>query len=101
MFNTCEFHFENNPEGIFYAGQLLKGTVTLQVMNPKKVRNMYIRVKGEASTCWEDDFWENSDNEIYLAEKKYLMDKSAGNFFIHFIIIWIWIWMNRNEWHLR
>ena len=83
MINTCEFHFENNPRRIVYAGELLSGTVKLQVMNPKKVRNMYVCVKGVASTHWEDEF----DMKMYLGQRKYLIDKTAGIFF-HLIVIW-------------
>lgn len=40
MVVTCEVQFENNPSGIFYAGQVINGKVTLTADKIKQVKGM-------------------------------------------------------------
>lgn len=38
MVVTCDIQFENNPQGIFYAGQVLTGKITLTADKIKQVK---------------------------------------------------------------
>lgn len=38
----CEVKFENNPNGIYFAGQTINGQVVLTLQQSKKVRGLAI-----------------------------------------------------------
>lgn len=46
MSESCEIVFENNPEKVFYGGQLLRGRVKLTLAEP-------VTVKGNKKICCE------------------------------------------------
>ncbi|XP_052867851.1 arrestin domain-containing protein 17-like [Anopheles cruzii] len=48
----CDVLFDNNPQGIFRAGDTVSGTVEIQLEKPKKVRGIALRINGFASTSW-------------------------------------------------
>lgn len=77
--------FVNNPNGIFYSGQLLRGTVRLTLTKQKKVRGVYVRVYGKAYCKWTRGSGENSvryiGEENYINETTYLVGSKDGNFF--------------------
>lgn len=51
MPTTCVIAFEN-PDRVYYAGQLLRGTVNLTLTNERKVRCVYVRIYGRAYAYW-------------------------------------------------
>lgn len=101
MPTTCEIAFEN-PEKVFYAGQLLRGTVRLTLTKQKKVRGVYVKIFGRAYAYWTEycsvDHDRNRDpnrtsnsghhvsysgEEDYLNEKTYFVGGSSGNFLFY------------------
>lgn len=98
MPTTCEISFEK-PERVFYAGQLLSGTVRLTLTKEKKVRGVYVHIFGRAYAYWTKycnvNHDRNSSNnnsssnsghhvsytgsEDYLDEKTYFVGSSSGN----------------------
>lgn len=85
MPTTCEIEFENNPSKVIYAGQLLRGTVKLQVTSVKPVRGVYIRLCGRAYSNWTEGYGKNeedyTDEEEILNEKSYLVGGETGSVF--------------------
>ncbi|XP_055295178.1 uncharacterized protein LOC129564951 [Sitodiplosis mosellana] len=51
----CRINFENNSDKVYYSGELISGTVRLELMNRKKVRGVYIEFRGDAHTEWYED----------------------------------------------
>lgn len=51
MPTTCTISFDN-PDGVYFAGEILRGTITLTVTRREKVRGVYVRVFGGAYTHW-------------------------------------------------
>lgn len=79
---TCDIDFENNPNKIFYAGQLLRGTVRLRLNDRKNVRGVHIRIDGKAYCRWTRNGGRRHrvyiGNELYLNETKYLVGGDEG-----------------------
>ncbi|XP_055312571.1 arrestin domain-containing protein 17-like [Sitodiplosis mosellana] len=77
MPTTCVVEFENNPEKVFYAGQLLCGTVQLTLTEKKNVRGIYIEIRGKAYAYWtrEEDkkTVEYTGKETYLDKRIYFV----------------------------
>jgi Arrestin (or S-antigen), N-terminal domain len=44
----CEIKFDNNPQGIYYAGQTLSGVVELNNEKSRNVRGLSLRIEGFA-----------------------------------------------------
>lgn len=96
MPTTCVIGFEN-PAKVFYAGQLLRGTVCLTLTNEKKIRGIYVQIFGRAYAYWKkyhsNDYNQNghhvsyTGNEEYLNEKIYFVGGSSGN--VNFISVLI------------
>lgn len=76
--------FENNPGGIYYAGQLLRGKVYLLVREQKNVRGVYVRIYGKAHCSWTRHRGKTTHhyvgNERYLDETTYLVGGPQGSF---------------------
>lgn len=53
MPTTCVIEFEN-PSRVYFAGQLLRGTVDLTLTSVKKVRGVYVRIYGRAYAYWTE-----------------------------------------------
>lgn len=73
--------FENNTNGIYYAGQLLRGTVQLTLGEEKKVRGVYIRIYGKAYCRWSTDGKNKITyigEELFLNETTYLVGSKEG-----------------------
>lgn len=96
MPTTCEITFENTRR-VFFAGQLVRGSVRLTLTSEEKVRGVYIHIFGKAYARWDDLCYidhnyhgyhrnrsrENRENkcnwvtyegnEVYLDEKTYFV----------------------------
>lgn len=53
MSMTCDIVFEDNPMKVVYAGQRLRGTVRLNLMDKITVRSVYIRISGKVFAQWQ------------------------------------------------
>lgn len=82
MPTTCAVDFENNPAKVIYSGQLLRGTINLNLTQPKDVRGVYIRIKGDAYARWTQGSGDKRKTytgaEDYLDEKTYLIGGEDG-----------------------
>lgn len=101
MPTTCDIEFENNPQKVVYAGQLLRGTVRLTLTEEKNVRGIYIRIYGKAYAHWSRGSGKSrrtyTGEEHYLNETTYFVGGRDGNgmrgcnfifYCIFFGIIW-------------
>ncbi|KAM7360122.1 arrestin domain-containing protein 17-like isoform 1-T1 [Cochliomyia hominivorax] len=55
MVVTCVIEFENNEGDTFWAGQTVRGKVTLNADKPKLVKGVNLKIKGNADTNWSED----------------------------------------------
>lgn len=89
---TCEIDFENNPNKIFYAGQLLRGTVRLTLREEEKVRGVFIRIYGKAYCRWTRRRGKSTvtyvGREDYLNQTTYLIGAEEG-IIKHFVLFWV------------
>lgn len=53
MPTTCNITF-NNSNRVFYSGQLLSGTVRLNLWKEKRVRGVYIKIFGKGNVQWSE-----------------------------------------------
>lgn len=79
MPTTCEIEFENNPDKIIYAGQLLRGTVWLTLTKEKCVRSVYIEIYGKAMAEWSDMDSTYGGKQTFFDEKICLVGDTAGS----------------------
>lgn len=93
MSSKCEVTFENNPDGVYYAGQTVAGEIKLTTAKPKTIRAIHITVIGFAEVRFTDD--KDSDrhdatdkhkdllgaDEQYLFIRKYLQGERNGTSF--------------------
>lgn len=96
MSTYCEIEFEN-PEKVFYAGELLRGSVRLTLTEQQTVRGVYVEIFGRAYAYWTEYCSEDhahdrnrsghhvsySGAENYLDEKIYFVGDRRGNFLFH------------------
>src|SRR6185295_8757114 len=47
----------DNPTGVFYAGDVLRGRVLITLGEPMMVRAVRLHITGRAHTAWPDDGW--------------------------------------------
>lgn len=93
MPTSIEIEFENNPQKVVYAGQLLRGTVRLTLTEEKNVRGIYIRIYGKAYAHWTKGGGKSrrsyTGEEHYLNETTYFLGGRDGkrmircNFIFH------------------
>lgn len=80
---SCEIKFEDSPRKIVYAGQLLRGTVQLNLAERITVRGVYIRIKGKARAKWGQGRSSVDYKEKYLDKEVYLLEQTSGEYFVH------------------
>lgn len=78
MPTTCNIEFENSPSKLVYAGQLLRGTVQLNLTHQKNVCGVYIRIYGTAFVQWKEGRNELTGQEDYINEQMYFMGERNG-----------------------
>ncbi|XP_022220373.2 arrestin domain-containing protein 2 [Drosophila obscura] len=83
----CEIQFNNNPQGIYYAGQVISGRVLIKTDKVKQVKAVVLQIKGYAETHWADPEYDSGDQSSgssfnghvdYLATKAYLHGTSSS-----------------------
>ncbi|XP_030558985.1 arrestin domain-containing protein 17 isoform X1 [Drosophila novamexicana] len=83
MVVTCEFSFDNNRHGTFYAGQLVSGCVTLKSDKIKEVQAALVKVVGYSITKWSERRLATTKlfagREEYLASQTYLVGSEQSN----------------------
>lgn len=91
MATKCVIHFDNNPQGVFYGGQLLSGTVQLITQKEKTVRAIHITIEGYASVHWtESRSRRENDRTVhytvdyrahdqYLSSRTYVLGREGGD----------------------
>lgn len=87
--NNCkiEIDFQNNPMKVFYSGQVMRGTVQLNLSKQKKVRRIYMHLYGGAYVSWSEyvwfDFglhnWYSDHRKTYSGKEIHLND---GQYFV-------------------
>lgn len=81
---SCEIEFENSPRKIVYAGQLLRGTVRLNLTERITVRSVYVRINGKAFAKWDSGQSKIVAKESYFDKKMYLVSGTTGNLLHYF-----------------
>ncbi|XP_039431725.1 arrestin domain-containing protein 3-like [Culex pipiens pallens] len=86
---NCDILFDNNPNGIFKAGDAVSGSVTLTLTQLKKVRGVCLLITGFAETFWTSKVPHGPNNkktkaqfkgrEDFIAQKSYLVGSETGN----------------------
>ncbi|XP_005176214.1 arrestin domain-containing protein 17 [Musca domestica] len=54
MVVNCDIQFENNPQGCFFAGQVLTGKIVLSADKVKQVKAVVLKINGYAHTYWSE-----------------------------------------------
>ena len=81
---NCCIELENNPMRVVYAGQLLRGTVRLKLMDRTTVCSIYIRISGKAFAQWKVGNSFVTAKENCLDERIQLVGDSIGNLYCLF-----------------
>jgi hypothetical protein len=83
----CDIKFDNNPYGIFFAGQTVSGTIELTLGKPKKVRGISVKISGHAKVQWSETTGTGkkqqtthySAREDYITSLVYLVGSDASD----------------------
>lgn len=70
MAPRCEIKFDNNPLGIYHAGQTLSGRVELHLDKPKTVNAFTLVISGCAEIEWSED--DNDKRDTYRGKEELL-----------------------------
>lgn len=78
MVIKCDIEFDNNPQGVYFSGQMLTGTLTLTANRVKKVKAVALKILGFVNTQWtETDKHSETityhDQYLYLDTNTYLL----------------------------
>lgn len=79
MPTSCQISFDH-PEKVYYAGELLRGTVNLTLTREYNVRGVYIRIYGKAKTYWsrycnsKHSNRSTSNHHVIYEGKEYYLD---------------------------
>ncbi|TMW45817.1 hypothetical protein DOY81_009098 [Sarcophaga bullata] len=87
MVVTSDIQFENNPNAIFYAGQVINGKVTLTADKLKQVKAVVLKITGCAETRWSESRGTGdqrktttySGKEDYINSVTYLMSPTTSD----------------------
>ncbi|XP_017482090.1 PREDICTED: arrestin domain-containing protein 17 [Rhagoletis zephyria] len=73
----CLISFDNNPQGVYYAGQELSGVVDLSVDATKRIKAIHITVNGYAKIRWiKKGYPRDSERAMCRAYRSYLSSRS-------------------------
>uniref|UniRef100_A0A1A9ZRT1 Arrestin_C domain-containing protein n=1 Tax=Glossina pallidipes TaxID=7398 RepID=A0A1A9ZRT1_GLOPL len=73
----CLISFDNNTQGVYYAGQELSGVVDLTVDTTKRVKAIHITVNGYAKIRWiKKGYPRDSERAMCRAYRSYLSSRS-------------------------
>ncbi|XP_039971137.1 arrestin domain-containing protein 3 [Bactrocera tryoni] len=91
MASKCTITFDNNPMGVYYAGQTVSGVAELITTRPKTIRSIYISVCGHAETRWTENVTKQdtegkpqktietfSGSELYYSSENHVYGQSGG-----------------------
>ncbi|CAO1405630.1 unnamed protein product [Diamesa tonsa] len=71
----CTISFDNNENGIFYAGQTLSGSIELNTDKVRKTKGVCLKIEGYANCNWtetEHHHKKKSKNVLYSGRDDYL-----------------------------
>lgn len=92
MTSKCNIQFDNNPLGVYYAGQTISGVAELITTRPKTIRSIYISINGHSEVRWTENVYKQntqgkrenaietfSATELYFTSEKYVFGTSGGS----------------------
>ncbi|XP_053968993.1 arrestin domain-containing protein 1 [Anastrepha ludens] len=91
MSSKCTITFDNNPLGVYYAGQVVSGVAELTTKRTKIIRSIYISICGHAETRWTENVTKQdtegkpqktietfSGSELYYSTENHVYGQSGG-----------------------
>ncbi|XP_032593056.1 arrestin domain-containing protein 2 [Drosophila grimshawi] len=78
MVVTCEINLKDNPFDVYYAGQLVSGSVVLNTDKQRLVNAIVLEIKGFAWTYWTEnttDFDNKTTSNSYSGHEDYIKSK--------------------------
>ncbi|XP_012282075.1 arrestin domain-containing protein 17 [Orussus abietinus] len=58
----------DNPWNTYYGGQTVTGRIVVVLDSPKRIRNIHVKIVGQANTCWSSDKQEQNNEGRYENE---------------------------------